>query len=257
MASMTRSGSDAHFQYILRLADNALVLGHRLSQWSGRAPTLEEDIALSNVSLDLVGQARALYDLAGNIEGAGRGEDALAYLRDAGQFRNVQLVERPNKDFAATMARQLAYSAFAEPLWRALCASQDAELAGIAAKAEKETTYHLRHCSEWVIRLGDGTAESHRRMQDAIDDMWMFTGELFEVDDIDRAAIAAGIGVDPSALKPQWDATIGEVLAEATLKPPADGWMISGGRRGVHTEHLGHMLAEMQFLQRAYPGAAW
>jgi ring-1,2-phenylacetyl-CoA epoxidase subunit PaaC len=246
-----------HYTYLLRLADNALVLGHRLSEWSSRAPTLEEDIALSNLALDLIGQARALYGRACALAADGRDEDALAYPRHSHDFRNVQLVERPNGDFADTMARQLCYSAFAVPLWQALTRSRDAELAGIAAKAEKECAYHLRHSSEWVIRLGDGTAESHRRMQRAIDEVWMFTGELFEVDAVDRATIEAGIATDASKLLPAWNATIGDVLAQATLQRPADGWMISGGRRGTHTEHLGRMLAEMQVLQRAYPGATW
>jgi ring-1,2-phenylacetyl-CoA epoxidase subunit PaaC len=218
---------------------------------------MEEDIALSNIALDLIGQARALFGRACVVAGDGRGEDDLACLRDAHEFLNVQLVERPNGDFADSMARQLCYSAFAVPLWQALTRSADAELAGIAAKAGKECAYHLRHASEWVIRLGDGTAESHGRMQRAIDDIWMFTGELFAVDDVDRATISAGIGAEASTLLPAWSATVGDVLAEATLKRPANGWMISGGRRGTHTEHLGHMLAEMQFLKRAYPGATW
>lgn len=248
---------NAHFEYVVRLADNAFVLGHRLSEWSGRAPTLEEDIALSNIGLDLIGQARALYAHAVQIEGKGRSEDTLPFLRDAGQFRNAQIVERPNQDFAVTMARQLAYSTFAELQWQALKGSSDAEIAGVAAKAEKECTYHVRHCSEWVIRLGDGTTESHARMQAAIDDVWGYTGELFEVDAIDQAMIAAGIGIDGSALHPAWAASIADVLREATLTRPRDRWMQSGGRRGVHTEHLGHMLAEMQSLQRAYPDAQW
>jgi len=249
--------ANPHTTYILRLADNALVLGHRLTEWSSRAPTMEEDVALANIALDLVGQARALYSHAAALAGDGHSEDRLAYLRDAHEFLNAQIVERPNGDFAGTMARQLCYSAFAVPLWAALTRSADAELAGIAAKAEKESAYHLRHSSEWTIRLGDGTAESRRRMQRAIDEIWMFTGELFEVDEVDRAMIEAGIGADASKLRADWSATVGEVLAEATLQRPADGWMVSGGRRGTHTEHLGHMLAEMQFLQRAYPGATW
>jgi ring-1,2-phenylacetyl-CoA epoxidase subunit PaaC len=253
----TTAAASPHYRYVLRLADTALVLGHRLTEWSSRAPTLEEDIALSNMALDLMGQARGLYGRACAIAGDGRDEDSLAYLRDAHEFLNVQLVERPNGDFADTMARQLLYSAFAVPLWEALARSRDAELAAIAAKAEKECAYHLRHCSEWVIRLGDGTPESHRRMQRAIDDAWMFTGELFEADEGDRTLVAAGVAADASKLRPIWSETVGGVLAEATLVRPADGWMISGGRRGVHTEHLGHMLAEMQFLRRAYPGATW
>jgi ring-1,2-phenylacetyl-CoA epoxidase subunit PaaC len=248
---------DSHLRYVLRLADNALVLGHRLSEWSSRAPTLEEDIALSNIALDLIGQSRAFYARAAVIEGAGRGEDALAFLRDAGEFLNVHLVERENGDFAFTMARQLAYSAFAEPLYAALAASRDAEIAGIVAKATKESAYHLRHASEWVIRLGDGTEESHHRMQDGIDEVWMYTGELFEADAVDRAMIDAGVAVDPAPLRPIWDATIDRVLREATLTRPADGWMSTGGRRGRHTEHLGPMLAEMQVLQRTHPGARW
>jgi ring-1,2-phenylacetyl-CoA epoxidase subunit PaaC len=247
----------SHYTYLLRLADSALVLGHRLTEWSSRAPTLEEDIALSNIALDLFGRARAVYGRACALAGDGRDEDALAFLRDAHEFLNVQLVERPNGDFADSMARQLCYSAFSVPLWQALTRSRDTDLAGIAAKAEKECAYHLRHSSEWVIRLGDGTAESKSRMQRAIDDIWMFTGELFEVDGVDRAMIAAGIAADAAQLRPAWSETVGAVLAEATLTRPSDGWMISGGRRGTHTEHLGHMLAQMQFLKRAYPGATW
>jgi ring-1,2-phenylacetyl-CoA epoxidase subunit PaaC len=254
---MAHALNNPHQRYLVRLADNALVLGHRLTEWSSRAPTLEEDIALSNIALDLMGQARSLYGHAVAIGGDGRDEDQLAFLRDAHEFLNVQLVERPNGDFAATMARQLCYSAFAVPLWEGLTRSTDAELAGIAAKAGKECAYHLRHSSEWVIRLGDGTPESHQRMQRAIDDIWMFTGEMFEVDAVDRQMIAAGIGIDAAQLLPTWSATVGDVLAEATIARPSDGWMISGGRQGVHTEHLGHMLAQMQFLPRAYPGATW
>jgi ring-1,2-phenylacetyl-CoA epoxidase subunit PaaC len=254
---MAHALNGSQYRYLVRLADNALVLGHRLTEWSSRAPTLEEDIALSNIALDLIGQARSLYGHAVTIGGDGRDADQLAFLRDAHEFLNVQLVERPNGDFAATMARQLCYSAFAVPLWGGLTQSSDGELAGIAAKAGKECAYHLRHSSEWVIRLGDGTPESHERMQRAIDDIWMFTGEMFEVDEVDRQMIAAGIGIDTSQLLPTWKETVADVLAEATIARPSDGWMISGGRQGVHTEHLGHMLAQMQFLPRAYPGASW
>ena len=254
---MTSARHTNHFHYVLRLADDALVLGHRLSEWSGRAPTLEEDIALSNIGLDLVGQARSLYAHAGRLENKGRDEDALAYGRDAHQYLNVQLVERPNGDFAASMARQLFYSTFAEAFWAALKQSKDAELSGIATKAEKECAYHVRHSAEWVIRLGDGTQESHARMQREIDEAWMFTGELFAMDVVDRDMGEAGIGADRGALKPGWDKAIGAVLDEATLVRPRDGWMISGGRRGVHTEHLGPMLAIMQSLPRSYPGAIW
>lgn len=245
------------FAYTLRLADNALVLGHRLSEWVGHAPVLEEDLALGNLALDLIGQARAFYTYAGEVEGKGRDEDALAYLRDAGEYRNVLLVEQPNGDFAATMARQLIYSAFARPFFEKLQASKDATLAAIAAKALKEMTYHLRHSAEWIIRLGDGTEDSHLRAQDALDELWPYTGELFEIDQIDRALIDAGIAVDVAALRPAFEGTMDEVLAEATLQRPRDGYMQSGGRSGRHSEHLGYILAELQFLQRAYPGAKW
>ena len=244
-------------QYTLRLADNALVLGHRLSEWCGHAPILEEDIALANIALDLIGQARALYTYAGEVEGAGHDEDKLAYRRDAPQFRNILLVEQPNGDFAVTIARQLLYSAFMDPYWRAMTTSKDATLAAIAAKAEKETAYHLRHSAEWLIRLGDGTEESHRPAQDATDELWMYTGEMFETDRIDRALIETGVAVDPAALRPEWNRTVDAVLAEATLTRPADGWMQSGGRTGRHSEHLGYILADLQFLQRAYPDATW
>ena len=246
-----------HLRYILRLADDGLVLGHRLSEWSSKAPTLEEDIALSNIALDLVGQARGFYAHAASIDPDGRSENHLAFLRDTGEFLNVQLVERANGDFALTMARQLFYSAFATPFFARLAASKDSEIAGIAAKATKECAYHLRHASEWVIRLGDGTVESHARMQAAIDELWMYTGELFEVDDTDHAMIAAGIGIDPAPLKPEWQSTIEAVMSQATLRKPKGSWMASGGRRGHHTEQLGPMLAEMQSLQRTYPGVQW
>jgi ring-1,2-phenylacetyl-CoA epoxidase subunit PaaC len=243
--------------YTLRLADNVLVLGHRLSEWCGHAPVLEEDIALANIALDLIGQARSLYAYAGEAEGQGRSEDQLAYLRDAPAYRNVLLVEQPNGDFAVTIARLVLYSAFMAPFWRALSGSKDETLAAIAAKAEKEVAYHLRHSAEWLIRLGDGTAGSHARAQDAIDDLWMYTGELFESDAVERALIEAGVAVNPEALRAEWDHTVDTVLAEATLRRPPDQWMQTGGRSGRHSEHLGFILADLQFLQRAYPGAAW
>lgn len=247
----------ALFLYTLRLADNALVLGHRLSEWIGHAPLLEEELALGNVALDLIGQARALYGYAGAIEGKGRDEDALAYLRDAPEFRNILLVEQPRGDFAHTIVRQLLYSAFMHPFWRALARSRDAALAAIAAKAEKEAAYHLRHASEWLIRLGDGTAESHHRAQAALEELWPYAGEMFESDAIDEALIAQGIAADPAPLSSEWQRRIDSVLAAARLTTPAATWMQSGGRSGRHSEHLGHLLAEMQFLQRAYPGATW
>jgi ring-1,2-phenylacetyl-CoA epoxidase subunit PaaC len=249
--------NEALFTYVLRLADNALVLGHRLSEWCGHAPVLEEDLALGNMGLDLIGQARSLYTYAAEIEGRGRDEDALAYLRDARDFRNVLLVEQPNGDFAVTMVRQLIYAAVAHPYCAALARSRDETLAAIAAKSVKELAYHLRHCAEWTIRLGDGTAESHRRAQAAVDELMPYAGEMFEVDEVEASLIAAGIAVDPAPLKAEFDRTLARVLAEATLQRPALPWMQTGGRSGRHSEHLGHILAELQFMQRAYPGLKW
>jgi ring-1,2-phenylacetyl-CoA epoxidase subunit PaaC len=247
----------AHVSYLLGLADDALVLGHRLSEWSSKAPTLEEDIALSNIALDLIGQARTLYQHAGALEGDQRTEDALAFLRGPGDYRNLLLVEQPNGDFAHTMARQLYYSAFAEPHWAALTASTDSELAGIAAKAAKECAYHLRHASEWVIRLGDGTADSRHRMQTGLDALWRWTGELMETGTVPAGVIEAGIAVDPGALATPWRTTLADVLAEATLILPAGPATESGGRRGQHTAHLATLLSEMQSLPRTMPGATW
>jgi ring-1,2-phenylacetyl-CoA epoxidase subunit PaaC len=245
------------FKYVVSLADDALVLGHRLSEWSGRGPSLEEDIALSNLALDLIGQARLFYAYAGEVEGQGRGEDDLAYLRDEHAFANLLLVEQPNGDFAATMVRHLLYAAFMHPYLQALQKSADARLAEIAAKAVKEMAYHVRHAAEWVIRLGDGTEESHARAAAALDELWMYTGELFAMDDGERALVRKGVAVDREAVKPAWDATVDRVLAAATLKRPGDRWMQDGGRGGRHSEHLGHLLAEMQVLHRAHPGATW
>lgn len=245
------------FQYTLRLADTALVLGHRLSEWVGQSPVIEEDLAFGNMGLDLIGQARSLYSYAGEIEGKGRDEDALAYLRDAPYYRNILLVEQPNGDFAATMVRQLLYAAFAHPYFEALTCSKDAMLAAIAAKSVKEMAYHLRHSAEWIIRLGGGTEESHRRAQEALDELWPYTAEMFETDQVERALIDAGVAIDPASLRTTWDKTLDHVLSEATLARPRDGYMQSGGRIGHHSEHLGHILSELQFLQRAYPGATW
>ena len=237
--------------FTLRRADDALVLGHRLSEWCGHAPTPEEDIALANMGLDLLGQARSLYQYAAEAEGAGHDEDGMAYLRDAPQYRNLLLLEQPNGDFAQTIVRQFLYAAYVDPWWRAMMASTDPTLAAIAAKAEKETAYHLRHASEWMIRLGDGTAESHRRAQAALDRLWPYTGEMFEPDGL------PGIAADPAPLRAVWDTTVAGILGEATLTRPAGTWMQRGGRTGRHSEHLGFMLAEMQHLQRSHPGAAW
>jgi ring-1,2-phenylacetyl-CoA epoxidase subunit PaaC len=254
---MPMTNDNPLFLYTLRLADDALVLGHRLSEWCGHAPVLEEDLALGNMALDLIGQARSLYAYAGELEGRGRDEDTLAYRRDAGEYRNVLLVEQPNGDFAVTMLRQLLYAAGAHPYFEALTSSKDATLAAIAAKSVKELAYHVRHAGEWTIRLGDGTQESHRRAQQALDDLWPYTGEMFETDDIERALIETGVAVDRAGVRPRWERTLVPILAEANLKLPAGDWMQSGGRAGRHSEHLGHILAELQFLQRAYPGGRW
>lgn len=247
----------ALFVYTLRLADNALILGHRLSEWCGHAPVLEEDLALPNMALDLIGQARAFYAYAAELEGRGRDEDALAYLRDANEFRNLLLVEQPNGDFAVTMIRQLLYAAFADAHFAALSRSRDPTLAAIAGKAVKEMAYHVRHAAEWTIRLGDGTDESHRRAQEAIDELWPFTGELFEADQGERTLIEANVAPDPAKVRPLWERTVKDVLVEATLVHPQSTWMQTGGRHGRHSEHLGYILADMQFLQRAYPGSMW
>lgn len=242
---------------ILALADDALILGHRLSEWCGHAPMLEEDIALANIALDCVGQARSFYAYAAEVAGEGLSEDDFAYRREAGQYRNCLLVEQPNGDFAATIVRQVLVSAFIDPYYRALTTSRDATLAAIAAKAEKETAYHLRHSGEWLIRLGDGTGESHQRARAALDELWPYTGELFEVDAAEAALIEAGTLPDPRALRAEFDATIDHILSEATLTLPAGGWMQSGGRAGRHSEHLGFILSDLQYLQRAHPGATW
>ena len=245
------------FESLLRLADDRLVLGHRLSEWCGHGPMLEEDIALANIALDLVGQASALLTLAGAIEGAGRDGDALAYFRNETDFRNAQLVELPKGDFAFTIVRQFLFDAYSVLVWDALQRCRHAELAGIAAKALKEDSYHLRHSSDWVLKLGDGTGESHARAQRALDDLWRFTGELFEADGVDAAVSALGFPVDRPALQARWRTMVADVIARATLALPADAGMATGGRRGRHTELLGHMLSEMQFVARSHPGAQW
>jgi ring-1,2-phenylacetyl-CoA epoxidase subunit PaaC len=243
--------------YTLRRADDALILGHRLSEWCGHAPMLEEDMALSNIALDLLGQARELYSYAAKVEGKDNDEDKFAYLRDVRQYRNLLLVEQPNGDFAHTLVRQFFYSAFADLYWRAMMKSADATLAAIAAKSEKESAYHLRHCSEWIVRLGDGTEESHSRTQTGIDHLWAFTGEMFAIDDSERGLIDNGIAIDPATLRQQWLKTVSAVVSEATLDLPKSDWMQQGGRSGRHSEHLGHLLSELQSMQRTFPGATW
>ena len=249
--------TDNLFQYLLRLADDRLVLGHRLSEWCGHGPILEEDIALANIALDLIGQATLYLKLAGETEGKGRSEDDLAYFRDAIDYRNVQLVELPNGDYAMTMVRQFFYDVFSYHVLEQLQSSKHTEIAGIAAKGFKEVRYHVRHSSEWVVRMGDGTEESHARAQKAVDHLWRFTGEMFQADDVDRAMKDDGIGADVEAIKPKWNEIVTDVLNRATLVLPKDPPAMTGGRRGRHTEHLGHMLSEMQIVARSHPGAQW
>lgn len=249
--------ADPLFEYLLRLGDNCLILGHRLSEWCGHGPVLEEDLALANVALDLIGQTKLWLGLAGEIEGKGRDADRLAYLRDAREFRNILLVEQKNGDFGVTMTRQFFFDTWHYLLLRELEKSKDPRVAEIAAKAIKEVAYHLERSRDWVVRLGDGTEESHRRMQKAVDLLWVYTGEMFEMDEVDQTLAAAGIGADLAALREPWLEHVGATLEEATLEQPNSGWMQRGGKRGLHSEHLGYLLAEMQFLQRAYPGATW
>lgn len=244
--------------YLIGLGDDALVLSHRLAEWIARAPQLEEDIALANIALDLLGQARILLTYAGEVEGANRDEDDLAYLRSEREFRNVQLVEIPNGDFAVTIARQLIFSAYQFELYTALLTSADETLAGLAGKAVKEVAYHRDHATQWTLRLGDGTAESHRRMQAALEATWPYVEELFDPTDIaDQLAALPGIAVDPATLRAGWANYLGPVLTEATLTEPQPIRRSRGGRRGYHTEQLGHLLAEMQSLHRSHPGVTW
>jgi ring-1,2-phenylacetyl-CoA epoxidase subunit PaaC len=244
-------------RYVLRLADTSLILAQRLGEWVGHAPALEEDLGLANIGLDLLGQARLLLTYAGELEGRGRSEDDLAFLRDGPEFFNLALVEQPNGDFGRTIVRQCLLDAWQLELYEALCASKDARLAEIAAKAVKETRYHLRYSSGWLVRLGDGTPESHERVRTALNELWQYTVELFTPDEVDEEMAAARIAPRLSELREPWSVRIDEILAEATLARPADVPYRWFGKRGYHTETLGYLLAEMQFLQRAYPGAHW
>jgi ring-1,2-phenylacetyl-CoA epoxidase subunit PaaC len=244
--------------YALRLGDDCLILSHRLAEWTTRAPELEEDVALANIALDLLGQARMLLTYAGEVEGAGRTEDDLAYLREERDFRNCQLVELPGGDFAHTIARLLCFSTYQLALYLRLKDSHDPTLAAVAAKGVKEVAYHRDHAAQWMLRLGDGTAESHRRAAAGLAAVWPYTHELFAPDDVERRLVAAGIAADTEALRERWESGITGVLAEATLEPPADdGWRPRGGRQGIHTEAMGYLLAEAQHLHRAHPGATW
>jgi len=251
------ASADQLCTYALRLGDDALILAQRLSEWASRAPEIEEDIALTNIALDLLGQARELLDYAGTVENAGRDEDDLAYLRVEREFVNTHLVEQENGDFAHTIVRQLFFSAYQLALYEELISSRDELLAGVAAKGVKEAAYHHDHAMQWTLRLGDGTDESHRRMQAAVDRLWPYTAELFDADDVEKTLAAQGIAVDPSTLKSRWSQAISEVLTSATLTVPETVWSSRGGRRGVHTEAFGYLLAEMQYLHRAHPGAEW
>lgn len=254
---MTTVSNDDLFAYALRLGDDSLILGQRLGEWCAKSPEMELDIALMNTALDVLGRARGFLTYAGQVEGKGRDEDALAFLRDVEAFGNVLLVEQPNGSFADTIARQFLFDAFDLPFMEALAASADETLSAIAAKAVKETAYHLRFSREWTIRLGDGTEESHRRMQAAVTDMWPYVHELFEMDAVEERLCAAGVAVDRAALRDRFEQTVTETLAEATLTRPETSWRPVGGRRGRHTEVFGHLLAEMQWMQRAYPGCKW
>ncbi|HEU4811974.1 MAG TPA: 1,2-phenylacetyl-CoA epoxidase subunit PaaC [Nocardioides sp.] len=252
---MSDASREVLVDYVLGLADDALISAQRMGWWISRAPQLEEDLALANIGLDQLGQARTLLSYAGKVEDSGRGEDDLAYFRDERDFRNVKLVERPQTDFAVTMARLLVFSAWQCELYAALTRSADATLAGVAGKAVKEVAYHLDHAQHWVVRLGDGTDESHRRMQDALDAEWPFVEELFEA--VDPTLVADGIAVDPTGLRPAVLRRVEAVLAEATLAVPEVSRAVGGGRQGLHTEHLGYLLAEMQHLSRSHPEATW
>lgn len=244
-------------EYILRIADNALILGHRVSEWCGHGPNLETDIGLTNIALDLVGHARSFLQYAAEVEGKGRSEDDLAFLRDIRDFKNVLLVEQANGNFADTIARQFLFDSFNYHFYAALCNSTDQQLVAIAEKAIKELNYHYRYSAEWVIRLGDGTEESHQKIQAAINELWSYTGELFEADEIDKAMQQTGIGVDLAAIKVLWLERVETILKEATLKRPKDGWVQKGGKQGRHSEQMGLILAEMQWMQRAYPNMEW
>jgi ring-1,2-phenylacetyl-CoA epoxidase subunit PaaC len=253
------AGSPEHdrFTGLTRMGDNTLILGHRVSEWCGHAPVLEEDIALANMALDLIGQTQLWLGYAAEVEGHGQSADDLAFLRDAWHFRNLLLVERPNRDFGHTLMRQFLFDAWHQPMLKALEESSDDRIADIARKAGKEVAYHLERSADLVIRLGDGTDESHARMEDALDRLWPYAGEMFFADEVDVRLAHEGIMPDPAGLRGAWDTTVTEILAEATLVRPESGFFHKGGKQGRHSEHLGHLLTSMQWLQRAYPGATW
>lgn len=257
MGEQQAHANSALFEYALHIGDDRLILGHRLSEWCGHGPILEEDIALANIALDLLGQATRALEIAAEAEGAGRSADDLAFFREGVHFRNLLLCELPRGDFAYTIARQFFFDAFSVHLMDALQKSTEPRIAELAAKAVKEDRYHVRHSAEWMVKLGDGTDESHTRLQNAVNDLWRFTGEMFIADAGDEAAAGAGIAPQLSTLKPKWDTVVNDVLSRATITRPADEVMMRGGRAGRHTEHLGHLLAEMQIVARSHPGAEW
>ncbi len=255
---MSNNLNDSLFEYCLRLGDDRVVLGQRMAEWCGKAPIIEEDLALANISLDLFGQAILFLKYAAELEGKGNDEDKLAFFRNERQYKNLLLVEQPNNDFAFTIAKQFFYDCYEYYFYSELANSKNETLAAIAAKSVKETIYHLRHSSEWMLRLGDGTDESHSKVQNAVNHLWSFTGEMFEMDSVDEYLLNEGIGVDLSKVKTLWTSKVSEILSKATLEIPSeDTFMIVGGRKGIHTEYLGHLLSEMQILPRTYPGAKW
>ncbi|MFM6933994.1 MAG: 1,2-phenylacetyl-CoA epoxidase subunit PaaC [Flavobacteriales bacterium] len=249
--------NEALYNYVLRLGDDSLILGQRLGEWCGHGPILEEDIAMTNISLDLIGQAMSLLDYAGEIDGQGKDHDDLAFLRFEQEYRNALLLEQPNGDFAQTMIRQFLFDAFRKPLFEQLISSSDQQIAAIAEKSLKETRYHLKHSSEWVIRLGDGTEESHTRAQKALDLLWRYTDELFLETADDLLLVNQGIAPAMTHIKSTWLETVNAVFSEATLEIPTNNWQFEGGRRGMHSEHLGYLLADLQYMQRAYPNMKW
>jgi ring-1,2-phenylacetyl-CoA epoxidase subunit PaaC len=257
MTAAAIEAATARLDYVLRIADSALILSQRLAEWCGHGPVIEEDIALTNTALDLIGQARLLLTHAGALEGQGRDEDALAFLRDEPQYRSLTICELPNEDFGRTILRNCLFAAFQMQLWQALASSSDAQLAAIAGKSIKETRYHLQHAADWTVRLGDGTEESHARMQRALDYLWPYTAEFFSPTATDEQASAAGVGPAWSTLAAGWEQSVLPLLEVATLKVPPRTPFLSRGKEGRHSEHMGHLLAEMQYLQRAHPGANW
>ena len=249
--------NEALFRYLLRLGDDSLILGQRLAEWCGHGPILEEDIAMTNISLDLIGQAMSILDYAGVVEEKGRDCDKLGLLRFEKEYVNVLLVEQPNGDFGDTLMRQFLFDAFRKPLYERLVNSSDKQLAAIADKSLKETRYHLKHSSEWIIRLGDGTEESHTRVQNSLDILWRYSFELFYSDEVETELTASGILPDLSGIRSEWEATVNSVFQQATITIPSHNWKFEGGRLGRHSEHFGHLLSELQYMQRAYPNSQW